>query len=65
MSFWTALAQTGVRAVVFAIFFLLLAMGLDLLFERSVTWGQRLFTVGVGAILYWLFSAVMLRRSDR
>jgi hypothetical protein len=64
MSFWAALGRTWMRAVVFAIFFLLLAMGLDLLFERSVTWGQRLFTVAAGAVLYWLFSAIMLRRSE-
>ena len=64
MSWGQALGQTWQRAVVFGIFFLLLAMGLDLLFDRAVTWGQRGLTVVLGALIYWVLSAFLLRRQQ-
>ena len=64
MSWGAALGQTWQRAVVFAIFFLILAMGLDLLFERSVTWMQRGTTVVLGALIYWVISAFLVRRDQ-
>ncbi len=64
MSFGRAMIQTWQRAVVFGIFFLLLAMGLDLLFDRTVTWAQRGTTVVLGALVYWVLSAFMLKRQQ-
>lgn len=61
MTYKEALKASLLQAAIFAALFMGMMMMGDYLWERQVDWLEKLITVGIGFVIFWLLMAFRVK----